>query len=582
MIDYQKKESPRIKNIALLVYQNYINSIGFKSLVFALPLIFSLSGCNSENKSSASNRTSSPNKPPVINEEFFQSIGQDIGLDFKHSIGADHMENIIESVGGGAAFLDYDQDGYMDIYVCSGTWIKGFSKSEKPKILPTNHLYRNMQNGTFEDVTEKAKVGGPWYSMGVTVGDFNNDGFPDIYVSNNGPNTLYKNNGNGTFSNVTEEASVGAGKNCSVGAVWLDFDNDSYLDLYVGNYLNFDPNYKYYYAPDGFPGPLAYDSQPDILYHNNGDGTFDDVTQQMGIIDIDGRAMGVGAADYDDDGFVDIYVANDHTINYLWHNDGGKGFSDKGTMSGTGFSQSGEATVSMSVDFADYNGDELLDLFISDDNYCSLYQNLGNGVFSDQSYASGISVASGQFVGWSSSFLDYDNDGDADIFKSNGELKHLYGQEDQLFENIQEGKFKDVSIELSSYFKEEHVGRGACLGDYDNDGDIDIYIVNLDSVGVFLRNNKGNGNNWLSLNLVGKSSNRDAIGSRIRLVADGKVQTAQKKSTTGYLSQNDPRIYFGLSKTNLVDSIEIKWPSGKYQVLEKIEANQILTVNEPQ
>ena len=392
---------------------------------------------------------------------------------------------------------------------------------------------------------------------------------------------MYRNNGNGTFSDETEKASVGGGKYCSVGAVWMDYDNDGFLDLYVGNYLNFDPNYKYYYAPDGFPGPLAYDSQPDVLYHNKGNGNFEDVTQAMGIIDIDGRAMGVGAADYDDDGFVDIYVANDHTVNYLWHNDAGKGFTDRGTMSGTGFSQSGEATVSMSVDFADYNGDELLDIFISDDNYCSLYENLGKGVFSDQSYYSGISVASGQFVGWSSSFFDYDNDGDADIFKTNGELKHLYGQEDQLFENTEKGKFKDVSVERSGYFKEEHVGRGACLGDYDNDGDIDIYIVNLDSIGVFLRNNKGNQNNWLTLKLVGKTSNRDGIGARIKLISGGKVQTAQKKSTTGYLSQNDPRLHFGLLKNDLVESIEIKWPSGKNQVLEQIKANQILTIVEP-
>lgn len=582
MIDNQKQFPHRLNSSIVLIARFFFKAFAFKSFFYMLFLVGAFTACNTETKPSNPNQKPSALKPAAVNDDFFQSIGQGIGLDFMHSIGADHMENIIESVGGGAAFLDYDQDGFMDIYVCSGTWVEGFSKSDKPEVMPTNHLYHNKQDGTFEDVTKKANVGGPWYSMGVTVGDYNNDGFPDIYVSNNGPNTLYKNNGNGTFSNETEKAAVGGGKNCSVGAVWFDYDNDSFLDLYVGNYLNFNPDYKYYYAPDGFPGPLAYDSQPDVLYHNNGDGTFSDVTQAMGIVDIDGRAMGVGAADYDDDGFVDVYVANDHTVNYLWHNEGGKGFVDKGTMSGTGFSQSGEATVSMSVDFADFNGDGLLDLFVSDDNYCSLYENLGNGVFGDQSYPAGISVASGQFVGWSSSFFDYDNDGDVDIFKSNGELKHLYGQEDQLFENIQEGKFKDVSVELSSYFKEEHVGRGACLGDYDNDGDIDIYIVNLDSIGVFLRNNKGNTNKWLSLNLVGKQSNRDGVGSRIRLVADGKVQTAQKKSTTGYLSQNDPRVHFGLSNADLVDSLEIRWPSGKHQVLEKIKANQILTIHEPQ
>lgn len=558
-----------------------INLNQFKYFGLFFNLLFVLVGCNLNNKSDSKIETQMVYTNPEANDDFFQEIGKEVGLDFVHSFGADHLNNIVESVGGGAAFLDYDQDGYIDIYMCSGTWVEGFSKSDEPEELPKNHLYRNNKDGTFEDVTKKAGVGGPWYSMGITVGDFNNDGYPDIYVSNNGPNTLYKNNGDGTFKNITKHAKVG-GKECSVGAVWLDYDNDGLLDLYVGNYLNFDPNYKYYYAPDGFPGPLAYDSQKDILYHNNGDDTFEDVTEKMGIIDIDGRAMGVGAADYDDDGFVDIYVANDHTVNFLWHNNQGKGFTDLGVMSGTGFSQSGEATVSMSVDFADYNGDELLDMFISDDNYCSLYMNLGNGVFSDKSYYSGISVASGQFVGWSSSFFDYDNDGDVDIFKSNGELKHTYGQEDQLFENIGDGKFKDISVERGQYFREENVGRGACLGDYDNDGDIDIYIMNLDSHGMLLRNNQGNQNNWITLNLIGQSSNRDGVGSRIKIIAGGKVQTAQKKSTTGYLSQNDSRVHFGLAKNDVVDRLEIKWPSGKFQVLENLKANQILTVKEPQ
>ncbi len=571
------------KKILLIISKRelLITSIKYRPFVFLFVLLTALTGCNLNNRSSSKSKNHSVDSIPVANGDFFQEIGQEIGLDFVHSIGADNMKNIVETVGGGAAFLDYDQDGYMDIYMSSGTWIEGFSKSEKPEKLPKNRLYRNQQDGTFEDVTKKAGVGGPWYSMGITVGDFNNDGYPDIYISNYGSNTLYKNNGDGTFTDITKRAMVGGNKECSIGAVWLDFDNDGLLDLYVGNYLDFDPEYKYYYAPDGFPGPLAYDSQADILYQNKGDGTFEDVTKKMGIVDIDGRAMGVGAADYDNDGFVDIYVANDHTVNYLWHNNEGKGFTDKGTMSGTGFSQAGEATVSMSVDFADYNGDGLLDIFISDDNYCSLYENLGNGLFSDKSYYSGISVASGQFVGWSSSFFDYDNDGDADIFKSNGELKHLYGQEDQLFENIENGKFKDVSVERGQYFREEYVGRGACLGDYDNDGDLDIYIANLDSQGMFLRNNKGNQNNWIILNLVGQLSNKDGIGARIKLIAGGKVQTTQKKSTTGYLSQNDPRIHFGLMKNDLIEKIEVKWPSGKLQILENIKVNQILTVKEP-
>jgi enediyne biosynthesis protein E4 len=548
--------------------------------IFLFILLLALSACQSNNKSSSGARK---HLVPAPNGDYFQEIGKEIGIDFVHSIGDKELTNIVESSGAGAAFLDYDQDGYIDLYVCSGTWLKGISKGDKPAIMPENHLYHNLGDGTFEDVTKKAGVGGPWYSMGVTVGDFNNDGYPDLYVSNYGTNVLYKNNGDGTFTDVTKHAGVGGKEtDFNTGAVWLDYDNDGFLDLYVGKYLNFDPNYKYYYAPDGFPGPLAYDAQPDVLYRNNGDGTFEDVTKKLGIVDLDGRAMGVGAVDYDDDGFVDIYVANDHSMNYLWHNNGGKSFTDVGTPSGTAFGQSGESAVSMSVDFADYLGNRRMDMFISDDKYCRLYENMGNGIFTDQSYPSGIAMPAGQFVGWSSSFFDYNNDGLVDIYKTNGALKHLYGQEDQVFENLGNGKFKDVSWDLGSYFKEKLVGRGACFGDYDNDGDIDAYIVNLNDRGAFLRNNKGNQNNWITLNLIGTVSNRDGIGARIKVTSGGKVQTNQKKSTSGYLSQNDPRIHFGLAKNDIVDRIEIKWPSGILQVLENVKVNQILTVKEPQ
>jgi enediyne biosynthesis protein E4 len=558
--------------------QSIQNEYRFITFLFFFFLI--LSGCKETNKSPSGAAQKLSASLPASNNEYFQEIGQEIGLDFIHSIGGPELNNIVESSCGGAAFLDYDQDGYIDIYVCSGTWLEGFTKSERPEKLPGNHLYRNRGDGTFEDVTKKAGVGGPWYSMGVTVGDYNNDGYPDLFLSNYGLNVLLKNKGNGTFTDVTKRAQVAGEHTCSAGAVWLDYDNDSFLDLYVGNYLEFDPDYKYYYAPDGFPPPMAYESEPDVLYHNKGDGTFEDVTQSMGIIDQDGRAMGVGAADVDADGFVDIYVANDHTLNYLWHNQGGKGFKDIGTMSGTAFSQAGEATVSMSVDFADYNGDGLLDLFVSDDSYCSLYENMGNCVFSDKANPSGISSQAAQFVGWSSSFTDYDNDGDADIYKTNGALKHLYGHEDQLFQNEGDGKFRDISLELGDYFNKEYVGRGTCIGDYDNDGDMDIYVVNLNNRSMFLRNNKGNQNNWLIINLIGQSSNRDGIGATVKVTAGGKTQCAQKKSTTGYLSQNDPRIHFGLARNETADKIEIKWPSGKMQVMENIKANQILTIKE--
>jgi hypothetical protein len=458
--------------------------------------------------------------------------------------------------------------------------VKGLSEEdEELDYQPVNQLFRNQGNGTFTEVTQNAKVGDASYGMGVTIGDFDNDGYPDIYVSNYGANTLYHNQGNGTFADVTKKAGVG-GNECSVGAVWLDYDNDGFLDLYVGNYIAFNADYNYYYAPDGFPGPMAYDGQPDRLYRNEGNGSFREVTEQMGLYNPEGRAMGVGSADYNNDGWMDIYVANDHMVNYLYENKEGKSFQDVGIQSGTAFNQVGEATISMAVDFADYNGDGLLDLFVSDDGYCSLFANQGGGVFSEMSYHAGIASASGQHVGWSTTFLDYDNDGDKDIFKVNGELKHLYGQEDQLFENDGQGNFTDVSVEHGAHFLVEKVSRGACFGDYDNDGDIDAYIVNLEDEGILLRNDKGNENNWLMLQLIGTESNRDGIGSRVQLTAGGKTQMTQRKGGSGYLSQNDPRLHFGLGKADKIERIEILWPSGKTQVLENIEVNQILKIKE--
>jgi len=499
-------------------------------IIYIVILVFGfiLNGCNSGNKSSDSAKQDLV--LPAANDDYFQEVIKFSGIDFTHTIGDEHLSNLVESVGGGAVFLDYDQDGFLDIYLSNGNYTEGLSMNEDHPAEKTseNGLFRNLGNGTFEDVTKKAKVGDRGYGMGMTVGDFDNDGYPDIYVSNYGVNVLYHNNGNGTFSDVAKKAGV-SGDECSVGAVWFDYDNDGFLDLYVGNYIDFDPQYNYYYAPDGFPGPMAYDGQPDILYRNNGDGTFSDVTNEMGVFNRDGRAMGVGAADYDNDGFVDIFVSNDHMNNYLYHNQEGKGFVDKGIMSGVAFNQIGEATISMSVDFADYNNDGLLDLFVSDDVYCSLYRNEGNGVFSEMSYNAGIAVACGQFVGWASTFIDYDNDGDLDIFKINGELKHLYGQEDQLFENDGNEKFIDVSTERGSYFQQELVGRGASFADFDNDGDIDAYIVNLNDKGALLRNNKGNENNWIALQLVGDESNRDGIGARVTVVSGDIQQYTQKR-----------------------------------------------------
>lgn len=561
--------------IRIFTLQNLCN-------LFCLALSLWLVACGPTKKESTENQNTFLQPAPPPGEDYFVDVTHSSGINFKHSIGDDHLSNIIESVGGGAAFLDYDQDGWLDLYVTSGNYHKRLSDpAYKPSEIHTNHLYHNNGDGTFADVTAQAGVGDTGFSMGVTVGDINNDGYPDIYVSNHGPNVLYQNKGDGTFTDISSKAGV-AGNESSVGSVWLDYDRDGLIDLYVGNYLHFDPDYKFYYAPDGFPGPMSFDGEADKLYRNLGNGKFADVTKAAGMYNPNGRAMGVGAADYDGDGFMDIYVANDHMVNSLYHNLGGKQFEEVGIPSGTAFNQVGEGTISMAVDFADYNHDGLLDFFVSDDGYCSLYKNNGKGLFSEMAYPSGIAVAAAQHVGWSSSFIDYDNDGDVDIFKVNGELKHLYGQEDQLFDNDGQGNFTDVSVERGTYFTAENVGRGACFGDYDNDGDIDAYILNLNDYGVLLRNDQGNENHWVALKLIGTRSNRDALGARISLWAGTLFQTAQQKSTTGYLSQNDQRIHFGLGVIDHIDSLEIVWPAGGRQTIKNPAINRVIKVKEEQ
>lgn len=538
-----------------------------------------LAGCNRQIQRNESLEHPPQKELPPAGDDFFQDITDYSGITFRHTIGDEELSNIIESDGGGAAMLDYDRDGAIDIYVVNGTYSEEFSSGDRPGSLPRNALFRNRGNGQFIDVTGQAGVGDTGYGIGVTVGDYDNDGYPDIYVTNYGPNVLYRNNGDGTFTDRTGEAGVG-GDAFSVGAAWFDYDRDGLLDLYVGNYVEFDPEYNLYYMPDGFPGPLNYDGQPDVLYHNLGDGRFEDVTEAMGLVRRDGRAMGVSATDYDNDGYPDLYVANDQMANYMFRNVGGKKFEEVAVRAGTAFNHTGEATSSMAVAFGDYDGNGLPDLFVSDESYNALYTNLGDGRFSDFAGQAGIAALSGQYTGWASAFIDYDNNMLLDIFTVNGDIQHLYGQEDQVFENQGDGRFKDVSVNLGAYFREEYVGRGACFGDLDNDGDIDAFIMVLDDKPVVLRNDSGNAMNWILIGLVGTTSNRDGVGAKVSVKTGDKVQVSEKKSGSGYLSQNDPRLHFGLGAHTTIEQIRIVWPSGKVQILEHVAANQIITIEE--
>ncbi len=516
----------------------------------------------------------------------FTDVTKQAGILFQHGMGDDQISSILEATGSGCAFLDYDGDGLMDIYAVNGRYLEGISDPDSrfKGVRTPSRLLRNKGDGTFEDVTEKAGVGASGYGMGVAVGDYDNDGHPDIYVTNFGKNILYHNNGDGTFTDVTEKAGVACGQ-WSVGAVWLDYDKDGYLDLFVGNYLEFDTKYRLFYEADVYPGPLAYPGQLSVLYHNNHDGTFTDVSAKAGI-NKKGRAMGVLTADYDDDGWPDIFVANDAMQNYMYHNNGNGTFTEVGIACGAAFGQHGNAVSSMGGDFADFDGDGKLDLVVPAMNYIGIFRNLGRGLFEEVSVPTGVARVSAQFWSWGGDFMDFDNDGWPDLLIANGDGHRLSEKQEQLLMRNVAGSagqrvFVDVSRAVGPYFDTRSVARGLAVGDFDNDGDLDFFVLNIDQPSVLLRNDGGNRNNWLTLSLIGTRSNRDGVGARVTVRSGGFTQVAEKTSASSYLSQNDPRLHFGLGQRTKVDEVVIKWPSGKTQTLKEVKVNQFLKVIEP-
>ncbi len=536
----------------------------------------------------AGNSARDPSKqpPPPSSLPTFEDVTEKSGINFRHSFGEQKLSSIMEATGSGCAWIDYNNDGLLDLFVLSGRYLDGATKFSKPDgVDATNHLYRNNGDGTFTDVTEQAGVGGKGFGMGVTVGDYDNDGYEDIYVTNWNSSILYHNNGNGTFTDVTAKAGV-ENPHFGTGATWLDYDRDGKLDLYVGNYLKFDPNAKReYFSADAFPGPLDYEGDADRLFHNNGDGTFADVSHKAGIDNPLGRAMGLTVGDFDNDGWPDIYVANDTMDSYLYHNNHDGTFTNVAQDVNVAFGANGEATSAMNPIFGDYDNDGWQDIFVSDMRYHRLFHNPGaKGFWLDTTVETGVAQVSGQYVAWGDGFFDFDNDGWKDLFIVNGGLHWLIPMEDSVLRNNGDSTFTDVSSQSGSYFKFKKVGRGACFADYDNDGYMDAFIVVLGGKGILLHNNPpplGMRNHWLTVKLVGTKSNRDGFGARLEAIAGDLHQYIEATSENGYLSQGDPRPHFGLGKHSEVDKLIIHWPSGIEQEIDHVKADQFLTVKEP-
>lgn len=531
----------------------------------------------------------------------FVDVTAPAGINFKLENSPTRNKYLPETMGGGVALLDYDNDGRLDIYFVNGASIadpmqKG-ALPDKSNAKFWNRLYRQNPDNTFTDVSTKAGVTGMpqnRYGMGVATGDFDNDGFIDMYVTGYGGNTLYRNMGDGTFKDVTPQAGVG-GAGWSTSAGFLDYNNDGKLDLFVCRYLEWTfednrvcgesgPNGRSYCHPDNFEGIT------NLLYRNNGDSTFTDVSEAAGIANPKGKALGVAFADYDGDGWTDIYVANDSVQCFLYRNKRNGSFEDVSLAAGTGFNEDGQTFAGMGTDFSDYDNDGRPDIVVTDlslQRYV-LFLNAGDGTFEDVTNPSGLGRATLAYSGWSTRFLDYDNDGWKDLFVAQGHVMDnidvtspnlRYLQPPLLLRNAG-GKF--VSIDAGSPFQSSWAGRGAAFGDIDNDGDLDIVVTNVGQKAYVLRNEGGNGNGWLGIRTKGRKSNRDGIGCRVKIVSpSGITQHYTVNTSFGYLSASDRRIVAGLGKDRVAAMIEVIWPTGQVQKFQNVNAGQTLEVVEP-
>jgi hypothetical protein len=523
-----------------------------------------------------------PPTPPVVAGagDWFEDVTKRAGLDFVHQFCHRRIANILLSNGAGGAVFDYDNDGFVDLYLVNWGPLEGVTDPKLKASRQPNRLYRNRGDGTFEDVTVKAATAGSGYGSAATAGDFDNDGFTDLYVVNVGRNLLYRNRGDGTFEDVTVRAGVGH-SGTGISAVFLDADNDGRLDLFVANYLTYKPEADSEQNPGAYPGPLAYPGEANVLYRNKGNGTFEDVTKAAGLLAPGQRAMSVSAFDCDWDGDTDLYVANDDTPNHLWLNDGRGHFHEAGLEAGVAFNSIGEAPGSMNAAIGDADGDGWPDLFVTRFGYGSLYVRTGPGVYEDRIYGSGLGRLTQKYVGWGGAFLDFDNDGDLDVCVANGSAFVLDGTDTLLLENLGRARFTDASAKGGAVFKTPISGRGNAILDFNNDGRPDVLLTALADRPFLLQNRCPLAHHWLKLQLEGTRSNRNAYGARFTLIAGDLTLRAEALCSSGFLTQGDARVHFGLGPRARVDRLEILWPSGAVQTLRDLAVDQILKVREP-
>ena len=533
----------------------------------------------------------------------FIDVARAAGLNAQTIYGGEHKNKyLLETTGCGVAFYDYDNDGWLDIFVVNGWRLEGFPAGQEP----TSHLFKNNRDGTFTDVTAKAGLIHHGWGQAVCVGDYDNDGFDDLFVSYFGKNVLYHNNGDGTFTDVTDKAGVGGnGKRWNTGCAFVDYDRDGKLDLFVANYIDLDLATAP--VPESGPclykgvmvacGPPGLKGGKNILFHNNGDGTFTDVSEASGILSSNGTfGLGVLTGDFDNDGWPDIYVANDSSPSALYQNKKNRKFEDIAVIAGCALSPDGKPQAGMGVSAADYDLDGNLDILKT--NFAgdtpSLYHNLGGANFEDTTFTAGLGAHT-QYLGWGCGFFDFDNDGWADILICNGhvypEVEQLkteagYVQRKLLYRNLRNGKFEEVTDMAGPGITTPVAGRGCAFGDFDNDGDIDMVVNTVNGPPQLLRCDSSSGNNWIKVKAIGTKSNRSGIGARVTCIATFRGETKphrqidEVRSGGGYFSQGDLRVHFGLGKANKVDVLEIRWPSGQVDTMKDVAVNQVVFVKE--